>query len=112
MNKKGFDHRAGRRPQCYPAGSNQCMVKEEGHHGMSVSSAEHYVTKSQCGSKFPYGDAKFKFGCVSLRKPFEKDSIILNSEFLLITVHATVIKLKDICLIPLRNMSNFLLKGY
>lgn len=48
------------------------MVKEEGHHGMSVSSAEHYVTKSQCGSKFPYGDAKFKFGCVPLIKPLEK----------------------------------------
>lgn len=72
MNKKGFDHRAGRRPQCYPAGSNQCMVKEEGHHGMSLSSVEHYVTKSQCGSKFPYGDAKSKFGCLSLIKPLEK----------------------------------------
>lgn len=46
MNKKGFDHRAGRRPLCYPAGSNQCTVKEEGHHGTSLSSVEHYVKKS------------------------------------------------------------------
>lgn len=56
------------------------MVKEEGHRGMSLSSVEHYVTKSQCGSKFPYGDAKFKFGCVSLIKPLEGKKKEQNSE--------------------------------